>query len=73
MSLLDLRTVEDTHLAKFYAKKPVTIVHGKGVLVYDAEGKEYIDCAGGYGTCIVGHAHPKVAEAIADQARKLIS
>jgi acetylornithine/LysW-gamma-L-lysine aminotransferase len=65
--------VEDAHLAGFYAKKPISIVRGRGVLVFDTEGREYIDCAGSYGTCIVGHAHPKVAEAIADQARKLIS
>ena len=73
MSVSDVRMVEDAHLAKFYAKKQVTIVRGKGILVFDTEGKEYIDCTGGYGTCIVGHAHPRVAEAIADQARKLIS
>ena len=73
MSVSDVRMVEDAHLAKFYAKKQVTIVRGKGMFVFDTEGKEYIDCTGGYGTCIVGHAHPKVAEAIADQARKLIS
>jgi acetylornithine/LysW-gamma-L-lysine aminotransferase len=73
MSVSDVRMVEDAHLAKFYAKKQVTIVRGKGVLVFDEEGKEYIDCTGSYGTCIVGHAHPRVAEAIADQARKLIS
>jgi acetylornithine/LysW-gamma-L-lysine aminotransferase len=65
--------IEDAHLARFYAKKRVTIVRGKGVTVFDSEGKEYLDCSGSYGTCIVGHAHPKVAEAIADQARKLIS
>ena len=73
MSVSDVRMVEDAHLAKFYAKKQLTIVRGKGALVFDAEGKEYVDCMGSYGTCIVGHAHPKVAEAIADQARKLIA
>lgn len=73
MSASDMRMVEDAHLARFYAKKPVTIVRGRGALVFDSEGREYIDFTGSYGTCIVGHAHPKVAEAIADQARKLIS
>lgn len=65
--------IEDAHLARFYARKPITIVKGRGALVFDAEGKEYVDCAGGYGTCIIGHAHPVVAEAIAQQAQKLIS
>ncbi len=73
MSTSDVQMIEDAHYAKYYARKPVTIVRGAGVLVYDANGREYVDCAGGYGTCIVGHAHPKVAEAIAEQSRRLIS
>jgi len=73
MNSSDIRMIEEAHLAKFYARKPVTLVRGKGVLLFDAEGKECIDCTGGYGTCIVGHAHPDVAEAIAQQAHKLIS
>ena len=73
MNTAEIRGVEDAHLARFYARKPLAIVSGKGAVVFDAEGKEYVDCAGGYGTCIVGHAHPAVAEAIAQQAHKLIS
>jgi len=73
MNSSDIRMIEEAHLARFYARKPVTLVRGKDVLLFDAEGKEYIDCTGGYGTCIVGHAHPVVAEAIAQQAHKLIS
>jgi acetylornithine/LysW-gamma-L-lysine aminotransferase len=65
--------IEDTHLARFYARKPIAIVNGRGAVIFDAEGREYVDCAGGYGTCIVGHAHPAVVEAIAQQAQKLIS
>jgi acetylornithine/LysW-gamma-L-lysine aminotransferase len=65
--------VEDSRLAKFYARRPVAIVKGTGASVFDAEGREYIDLAGGYGTCIIGHAHPAVAEAITKQANKLIS
>jgi acetylornithine/LysW-gamma-L-lysine aminotransferase len=73
MNSLDVRMIEESHLAKFYARKPVTIVKGEGLLLFDVEGKEYVDCAGGYGTCIIGHAHPAVADAIAQQAHKLIS
>lgn len=73
MNTAEIRGVEDAHLARFYARKPLAIVSGKGAVVFDAEGKEYVDCAGGYGTCTVGHAHPAVAEAIAQQAHKLIS
>jgi len=65
--------VEDAHYARYYARKPITIVRGTGALLYDEKNKEYIDCTGAYGACVVGHAHPKVAQAISEQARKLIA
>ena len=68
-----VQQIEDAHYAKYYARKPVTIVRGKGALLYDENGKEYVDCTGAYGACIVGHAHPKVAQAINEQAKKLIA
>jgi acetylornithine/LysW-gamma-L-lysine aminotransferase len=73
MMLTDAREVEEAHYARYYARKPVTIVRGRGALVYDEKGSEFVDCTGAYGTCIVGHAHPKVVEAINDQAKKLIA
>ena len=73
MTVQDSRAIEDSHYAQYYARKPVTIVRGKGTLLYDDRGKEYVDCTGAYGACIVGHAHPRVAKAIADQAEKLIA
>lgn len=73
MNSKEIQEIEDRYYAKFYARKPISIVRGVGVFVYDAEGKEYVDCSGGYGTCIVGHAHPKVVKAIGTQAEKLIS
>jgi acetylornithine/LysW-gamma-L-lysine aminotransferase len=69
----DVQQIEDAHYAKYYARKPVTIVRGKGALLYDENDKEYVDCTGAYGACIVGHAHPKVAQAINEQAKKLIA
>lgn len=65
--------IEDKLMANVYAKRPVVITHGKGALVWDVNGKEYIDCGGSYGTCIIGHCHPKVVEAIKKQAERLIS
>jgi acetylornithine/LysW-gamma-L-lysine aminotransferase len=73
LNIAEIQAMEDAHGAKVYAKKPVVIVRGSGAILYDLEGNEYIDCAGGYGTCIVGHTHPKVVAAITDQAAKLIS
>ena len=60
-------------MANVYAKRPIVITKGKGALVWDINGKEYIDCTGSYGVCIVGHSHPKVVEAVKRQAETLIS
>ena len=64
---------EDQHLStSLYQKFPISIDRGKGVRVWDASGKEYIDCMGGYGVALVGHCNPRVVEAIKEQAEKLI-
>ncbi|MEM2911205.1 MAG: aspartate aminotransferase family protein [Candidatus Bathyarchaeia archaeon] len=73
MNEREIIETEDKFMANVYAKRPVAIVKGKGALVWDVNGKEYIDCSGSYGTCIVGHCHPKVVEAIKKQAETLIS
>ncbi len=51
---------------------PVTFVRGRGCLVYDDSGKEYLDLVAGIAVNLLGHAHPEVAEAIATQAHSLI-
>ena len=56
-----------------YSKYPITIVKGKGALLWDKEGKEYIDFMGGYGVSIIGHCHPRVVNAIKEQCEKLIT
>lgn len=65
--------IERRLMANVYAKRPVIITRGRGAIVWDMHGKEYIDCTGSYGVCIVGHSHPKVVEAIKRQAETLIS
>ncbi len=47
------------------------IERGEGARLYDVEGREYIDFAGGIAVMNVGHSHPKVVEAVCEQARKL--
>ena len=64
---------ESLHSSGTYPKRDVAIVRGQGARVWDAEGREYIDCVAGHGVAIVGHANPAVAEAIARQAHKLIT
>lgn len=65
--------IEQKVMANVYAKRPVVIVKGSGDLLWDKDGKEYIDCTGSYGSCIVGYCHPKVVEAIKNQSEKLTS
>ena len=64
---------EQRFMANVYAKRPVVAVKGKADLLWDQDGKEYIDCTGSYGTCIVGYCHPKVVQAIVHQSETLTS
>lgn len=52
--------------------RDMAIVKGEGSKVWDAEGKEYIDCVAGIAVCSTGHCHPAVVKAICDQAHQLI-
>jgi acetylornithine/N-succinyldiaminopimelate aminotransferase len=54
-----------------YAEPPVTLVRGEGTVVYDADGKAYLDFITGLAVVSLGHAHPAVADAVAEQARTL--
>jgi acetylornithine aminotransferase len=55
-----------------YARQPVGFSHGEGVWLYDTEGRRYLDTTAGIAVCGLGHAHPAVAEDLADQARTLV-
>ncbi len=68
-----LQQVETSHTSGVYTKRAIVVVRGQGAHLWDADGKEYIDCVGGHGTANIGHANPQVAQAIADQAGVLIS
>ena len=60
------------YLMNTYTRLPLTVERGQGCLVYDAEGREYLDCVAGIAVNILGHAHPDIVEAISRQARQLI-
>lgn len=69
-------TIQDTeslYTSGLYTKRPLAIVRGEGARLWDSDGREYIDCVGGQGAGNLGHANPAVADAIAAQARTLIS
>lgn len=70
---MDIIALESKHASGLYAKQPIAIVRGQGATLWDADGNAYIDCSAGHGVANLGHAHPKVAAAIAEQATKLIT
>ena len=55
-----------------YAPLPVNFEKGEGALLWDTEGKTYLDALGGIAVCGLGHAHPAVTKAICEQAGKLV-
>lgn len=65
--------IEESFGAHAFNKFPLTIVRGKGSLVWDSSGKEYIDFMTGIGVALVGHANDSVLKAINEQAAKLIT
>jgi acetylornithine/N-succinyldiaminopimelate aminotransferase len=68
----DVVARESRHVLQTYRRVPVTFVRGQGVRLYDAEGREYYDLLSGIGVAALGHAHPGLARAVAEQAETLI-
>jgi predicted acetylornithine/succinylornithine family transaminase len=68
----DIQALEARHVLQTYRRAPVTFVRGQGVRLYDTEGRQYLDLLSGIGVAALGHAHPGLTRAIADQAQTLI-
>jgi acetylornithine/N-succinyldiaminopimelate aminotransferase len=64
--------VDAEHVMATYPRLPVAFVRGEGTRLYDSEGRAYLDFLSGLAVCSLGHAHPAVADAVADQARTLV-
>lgn len=64
---------EERHTSGLYQKRALALVRGDGALVWDESGREFLDCVGGQGSANLGHANRAVAEAIAAQARTLVT
>ena len=62
----------DQVMAKTYNRFPIVLTKGQGCRLWDAEGREYIDFVSGIAVCNLGHAHPKVSEALSKQADVLL-
>ncbi len=71
-TLAELVGLDSEHVMQTYGRLPVAFVRGEGTLLWDSEGKRYLDLLAGLAVTSLGHAHPAVAEALADQARTLL-
>ena len=65
--------LEAQYSSGVYGKRENVIVRGSGARIWDDQGRSYIDCVAGIGVANVGHCHPKVVQAIAEQAATLIT
>ncbi|GAC1342567.1 MAG: hypothetical protein NVSMB27_01570 [Ktedonobacteraceae bacterium] len=65
--------LENSYTSGVYSKRPVVIVRGCGAILWDAGGREYLDCAAGHGIANIGHGRPEIAAALAAQAQRLIT
>ena len=61
-----------SHLMPTYSPLPVTFVKGEGVWLWDDKGQRYLDALAGIAVCGLGHCHPKLSEAVCEQAKTLI-
>jgi predicted acetylornithine/succinylornithine family transaminase len=72
IGLAEVRSLEDRYLMRTYRRAPVDFVRGEGALLWDADGREYLDFLTGISVCSVGHCHPAVVEAVRRQAGRLM-
>jgi len=72
MKTEELIALTDRNIMRTYNRMPVVLVKGAGAKVWDSEGKAYLDFVAGIAVCSIGHAHPKVVEAIREQAGLLM-
>jgi predicted acetylornithine/succinylornithine family transaminase len=72
MTLDDIRSRESRHVLHTYRRQPVAFVRGSGAHLFDVDGRDYLDFVSGIGVTSLGHAHPGLAAAIAEQASTLL-
>jgi predicted acetylornithine/succinylornithine family transaminase len=72
MGLTEIRALEERYLMHTYKRGAVDFVKGEGCLLWDADGKEYLDFLAGISVCSLGHCHPAVVSAVTEQTRQLM-
>jgi acetylornithine/succinyldiaminopimelate/putrescine aminotransferase len=73
LSYEQIVALDAEHVMATYARLPVAFVRGDGTMLYDADGREYLDFLSGLAVVSLGHAHPEIAAAVAEQAATLRS
>ena len=72
LGLRGTQALEERYLMRTYKRAPVDFVRGEGALLWDAEGKRYLDFLTGISVCSVGHCHPDVVKAVREQSERLM-
>ena len=72
MTQTSVRDLESKYIVQTYRRTPIVLVRGKGVRVFDEDGREYLDLLAGIGVNALGHGHKGLAAAISEQAREMI-
>jgi len=72
VALDQLKALEGQAVMGTYARHPVEFVRGEGTRLWDDEGNEYLDFLAGISVAQLGHSHPRVVEAVSEQARRLM-
>ena len=72
ITLAPIQPDQPSHLMPVFGRQPISFVRGRGSYLYTEDGTEYLDALTGIAVCGLGHAHPVIAEAIAEQAATLI-
>jgi acetylornithine/N-succinyldiaminopimelate aminotransferase len=72
MESQDFQAIAAKNLFNTYGRNPIMLIEGRGSRVRDSNGREYLDFIAGLAACPLGHGHPGLAQAVCDQAKKLI-
>ena len=72
MNSTEIYSLSDKHVMATYRRYPLALIRGRGTKVWDADGREYLDFLAGIAVCSLGHCHPLVSHAIAEQAKTLM-
>ena len=70
--MIDTKALDAAHVLQVYRRLPVVLTSGEGVRLFDESGRSYLDFLSGIGVASLGHAHPVLAGALAEQAATLI-